>query len=125
CGCSTARFSVQPPYEGYVDVAGVAHQGTVNGEVFAGPPPAPAVYQRGKYNMTGLGERLLRDGPNGAVVYIGCNTGSQPAGLTLLEGFGIAAGAGNHVLVGDAWKAALVHYWDAQHLATIVPTDDW
>jgi hypothetical protein len=125
CGCSTARFSVQPPYEGYVDVAGVEHKGTVNGEVFTESPPAPAVYQRGKYNMTGLGERLLRDGPNGAVVYIGCNTGSQPCGLTLLEGFGKAAGAGNHVKVGDAWKAAVVHYWDAQHLATIVPTDDW
>jgi hypothetical protein len=125
CGCSTARFSVQPPYEGYVDVSGVGHEGTNHGEVFAAPPPAPAPYQPAKYAMTGLGERLLRDGPGGAVAYIGCNTGSQPAGLTLLEGFAKAAGAGKCVRLGDCWRDAVAYYFDAQNLATITPTPDW
>ena len=62
----------------YVDVDGKEHKGTTAGEVFEAPPPPPAPYQRGKYNVTGLGEQLLRAGPNGAVAYIGCNTGSQP-----------------------------------------------
>jgi hypothetical protein len=128
CGCSTARFSVQPPYEGYLDVLGVEHKGTVGGEVFTAPPPAPAPIQPPKFAMTGLGERLLRDGPGGAVAYIGCNTGSQPCGLTLLEGFAKAAGAGNPstpVRLGDCWKAAVSYYYDVQGLATIVPTEDW
>ena len=47
------------------------------------PPPAP--YQKGKYNPTGLGEQLLKKGPDGAAAYIGCNTGSQPCGLTSHE----------------------------------------
>jgi hypothetical protein len=125
CGCSTARFATLPPYEAYVDAAGVEHKGTNAGEVFTEPPPPPACYQRGKHNPTGLGERLLRDGPCGAAAYIGCNTGSQPCALTLLEGFAKGAGAENHPWVGDCWKAAVLHYWDAQHLATIAPTADW
>jgi len=46
----TARFATLPPYEAYVDVEGVEHAGTNNGEVFHEPPPPPACYQKGKYN---------------------------------------------------------------------------
>ncbi|HZU37794.1 MAG TPA: C25 family cysteine peptidase, partial [Gemmataceae bacterium] len=86
-GCSTAHFAPLAPYAAYIDIHGQVHQGTDHGEVFHAPPPPPAPYQKGRFNPSGLGEQLLRHGPDGAVAYIGCNTGSQPCGLTLLEGF--------------------------------------
>jgi hypothetical protein len=125
CGCSTARFAALPPYEGYVDAGGFEHKGTNAGEVFTSPPPPPAPYQRAKHNPTGLGERLLRDGPCGAAAYIGCNTGSQPCGLTLLEGFAKAAASQRQPRVGDCWKEAVRHYFEAQKLATLQPNADW
>jgi Peptidase family C25 len=125
CGCSTARFATLPPYEAYVDTAGAEHAGTNAGQKFTAPPPPPAPYQRGKHNPTGLGERLLRDGATGAAAYIGCNTGSQPCGLTLLEGFAKAVASSRHPRVGDCWKDAMRHYFDAQKLATLVPDDGW
>ncbi len=122
-GCSTARFAVLPPYEEYVDVHGKEHAGTNNKEEFKEPPPPPSPYQGGKYARTGLGEQLLRRGPGGAVAYIGCNTGSQPCGLTLLEGF-VEAFAKEERL-GDAWSKAVAAYWDREKLADLVPTADW
>jgi len=35
-------------------------------------------YQGGRFNSSCLGEALLRSATNGAVAYIGCDTGSQP-----------------------------------------------
>jgi hypothetical protein len=124
-GCSTARFATLPPYEPYVDVDGKEHKGTNNGEVFTGPPPPPACYQKGRYNPTGLGEQLLRRGPEGAVAYIGCNTGSQPCGLTLMEGFVQALAQTPEPRLGDCWTKAVAHYYKQEGLASIVPTNDW
>jgi hypothetical protein len=134
-GCSTARFATLPPYEAYMDAKGVEHKGTNEGEVFTEPPPPPACYQRGKYNPTGLGEQLLRAGPSGAAAYIGCNTGSQPAGLTLMEGFVDSLARGEQeraaekrtemVRLGDCWSGAIAYYYDHQHLADLKPNDDW
>lgn len=123
-GCSTARLATLPPYEAYVDVDGRAHAGTVRGEVFTAPPPPPACYQRGAHNPTGLGEQLLRAGPNGAAAYIGCNTGSQPCGMTLMEGFVERIAAGEQRL-GDCWRGAIEHYWERQRLADLKPTESW
>ena len=124
-GCSTARFATLPPYEAYVDINGVEHAGTNNGEVFKEPPPPPASYQKGKYNLTGLGEQMLRAGPNGAAAYIGCNTGSQPCGITLLEGFVEELSQNRHPRLGDCWAAAVSFYYDHQRLADLKPNDDW
>jgi hypothetical protein len=124
-GCSTARFATLPPYEPYMDINGVAHKGTDHGEVFQEPPPPPAPYQTGVYNATGLGEQLLRRSKNGAVAYIGCNTGSQPCGLTLLEGFVGAVSSRNRPRLGDCWSQAISYYYDHEHLATLTPNDDW
>ncbi|HLX64984.1 MAG TPA: C25 family cysteine peptidase [Planctomycetota bacterium] len=127
-GCSTARFATLPPYEPYVDIAGVEHKGSDHGEVFTAPPPPPAPYQRGKYNPTGLGEQLLRHGPDGAVAYIGCNTGSQPCGLTLLDGFAksFAHSAGvPPARLGDCWASAITYYYKTEHLADLKPNKDW
>lgn len=124
-GCSTARFATLPPYEAYVDVEGVEHPGTNNGQVFEAPPPPPAPYQPGRFNPTGLGEQLLRSGPNGAVAYFGCNTGSQPCGLTLLAGFVGAMNDLNEPRLGDCWIGALNHYVDHEQLMELRPTDSW
>ncbi|MHB1037023.1 MAG: C25 family cysteine peptidase [Pirellulales bacterium] len=124
-GCSTARFATLPPYEPYVDVAGGEHKGSDKGEVFREPPPPPAVYQKGRFNPPGMGELLLRSGPNGAVAYIGCNTGSQPCGLTLVEGFGQAWGRAAEPRLGDCWAEAVRYYYDRERLADLKPTPDW
>lgn len=124
-GCSTARFATLPPYEAYEDVNGQEHVGTNAGEVFDAPPPPPSPYARGPYNKTGLGERLVVESEAGAVAYIGCNTGSQPCGLTLLDGFHSALSRLAEPTLGDCWVGAIEHYHDAEQLATIVPNDDW
>ena len=126
-GCSTARFASCGPYEPYLDIHGVEHEGTNNGQVFDSPPPPPAAYQTGRFNHTGLGEQLLRAGPNGAVAYIGCNTGSQPCGMTLMRGFAKAIGEGSEdeIRLGDAWNGAIDCYYEQEKLATIAPTESW
>jgi hypothetical protein len=123
-GCSTAYFAPLAPYDGYVDVHGVEHRGTDRGQVFSEPPPPPSVYQRGKYNPTGLGEQMLKRNQNGAVVYIGCNTGSQPCGLTLVEGFLLELGKELGTL-GEAWAEAIRYYHKKENLAGLKPTAGW
>jgi len=124
-GCSTANFAPLPPYSAYVDVEGKEHVGTNNKEVFHSPPPPPAPFQKGKYNPTGLGEQVLKRGPGGAVVYIGCNTGGQPCAVTLAEGFLAAMQQSEQPLVGDCWASALRYYYDKEKLAKLVPNNDW
>lgn len=123
-GCSTGHFCNEAPYAPYLDEAGIAHRGTNAGEVFAELPPPPAALQPGRFDSTGLGERLLRSPTGGAVAYIGCATGAQPCALTLLDGF-LAAAAEPGARVGDAWKRALAHYHAAERLDELVPTDSW
>ena len=124
-GCSTAYFATLPPYESYRDAAGQNHVGTNSGEVFAAPPPPPAVYQKGEFNRTGLGEQLLKTGPGGAVAYFGCNTGSQPCGLTLVEGFVIGLNREANPRLGSCWLNAVRYYHEKQQLADLKPTADW
>jgi hypothetical protein len=126
-GCSTARLATLPPYEAYRDVHGVEHSGSDFGEVFTEPPPPPSPYQTGAHNTTGLGERLLRESPNGAVAYIGCNTGSQPCGLTLLAGFaeGLQTLPNERQRLGDCWAHAVAYYHENEHLADLKPDDGW
>ena len=124
-GCNTAQFCALAPYEPYMDVNGVEHKGTYAGEVFKCPPPPPAAYQKGRYNSLGLGKQLLRAGPNGAVAYIGCNTGGQPCGLTLMDGFAKSWGKDPSARLGDCWMEAVCYYYDQEHLATIKPNADW
>jgi hypothetical protein len=124
-GCSTARFATLPPYEAYEDVFGTQHQGTNSGEVFHVPPPPPSPYARGIYNQTGLGEQMVRRGPGGAVAYIGCNTGGQPCALGLVDGFVGALHDLTEPTLGDCWAGAIDHYYQAEHLDTIRPNDDW
>lgn len=124
-GCSTARFATLPPYEPYEDVHGQKHKGTNAGEVFRSPPAPPSPYARGPYNPTGMGEAMVRRGLGGSVAYIGCNTGGQPCGVTLLEGFVKALRESQQPTLGDCWASAIDYYYEHEHLATIKPNDDW
>ncbi len=124
-GCYTARFATLPPYESYTDINGAEHAGTIAGEVFTTPPPPPAPYQTGKHNMTGLGEVMLRQGANGAVAYIGCNTGGQECALTFMQGFMHSFKASKNKRFGDCWKEAVEYYYEKENLGTLKPTDDW
>jgi len=124
-GCETARFTSEPPYQGYLDVYGREHKGTKAGEVFTFYPPPPAPYQRGGFNPKGLGKQLVNASPDGAVVYIGCNTFAQPCADTLLEGFANAWASGKGVRLGDCWVEAVIYYYDKQNLAKLKPTKSW
>ena len=123
-GCGTAHFATEPPYNAYLDTAGILHRGSDNGEVFKAEPPPPAPLQPGRFSSSGLGTLLVTMPRGGAVTYIGCNTGAQPCAVSLLEGFvkSIAGGSGR---VGDAWKDALAYYWKAENLPGLVPNEDW
>ncbi len=124
-GCSTAHFAPLPPYEPYVDRDGKSHDGTDKGEKFTEPPLPPSPLQTGAVNPTCLGEQLLkRDGPGG-VAYIGCNTGSQPPGLTLVDGFVRELAAAKTPRLGDCWNAAIRFYVTEQKLRELKPTDSW
>jgi hypothetical protein len=59
------------------------------------------------------------------VAYIGCNTGSQPCGLTLLDGFSASLAEHPGSCLGDCWAEAVSYYYDHEHLATLVPNNDW
>ena len=101
--------------------------GTDAGEVFSS---ASACLRRpmpvGPYNHTGLGELMVRRGLSGAShAYIGCNTGGQPCGLTLLEGFVRSLRDLPEPTLGDCWAGAINYYYEAEHLSTIVPNHDW
>jgi hypothetical protein len=124
-GCDTARFTTLPPYEPYLDVNGVEHKGTYVGEKFDAPPPMSACYAKGKYNPVGLGKQLVIAGPNGAIAYIGCNTGGQPCGLSLMNGFTQAWGKNPSARLGDCWRDAVSYYYEREHLETIKPTPNW
>ncbi len=124
-GCSTAHCAPLGPYAAYVDVNGKEHVGTNAGEVFTAPPPPPAPYQKDKYNVTGLGEQVLRSEIGGAVAYIGCNTGSQPCALTMLEGFLASLARQPTPRLGDCWAEAIRHYYEKERLAELKPNDDW
>ncbi len=124
-GCSTARFATLPPYEPYEDVSGAQHPGTNAKECFTAPPPPPSHYARGAFNLTGLGEALVCAPDRGAVAYIGCNTGSQPCALTLVEGFVDGIATIPSPRLGDCWNHAIDFYFTKERLATIAPTDSW
>ncbi|KAA3609545.1 MAG: hypothetical protein DWQ01_09455 [Planctomycetota bacterium] len=124
-GCSTGHFSTEAPYQAYLDLHGQVHAGTNHGEVFSAPPPPPANWQPGRFNSTGLGERLIRMPAGGAVLYIGCNTGAQPCAMSLLEGFARSVVERPIQCFGEAWRLAVHDYYQKEALSQLKPTASW
>jgi len=124
-GCSTAHFVVEPPYQTYLDADGLLHRGTNDGEIFSAPPPPPHCLQPARLDHTGLGERLLLMPRGGAVAYIGCTTGAQPAAVTLMEGFNRAVARAPRPTAGAAWREALTHFVAAERIHELAPDDGW
>ncbi|MCA9261350.1 MAG: hypothetical protein KDA61_19175 [Planctomycetales bacterium] len=123
-GCSTAYFAPLAPYGAYDDVDGRPHHGTDHGELFDAPPPPPSPLQK-RVNPTGLGEQILKRNAHGAVAYIGCNTGSQPCGLSLVEGFVAALATDPTPHLGDCWAEAVRYYYVHERLAELKPEEGW
>ena len=124
-GCSTSEICTLPPYQPYVDVDGVAHRGTVAGEVFSDYPPPPATTQTGAHNTTSLSERAVQMPSGGAIAVIGCVTGSQPCAQTLLDGFIEAMCAEPHQTIGSWWQFAVENYVRAERLDSLIPSESW
>lgn len=124
-GCSTAAFATLPPYEPYRDVAGVQHIGTNHGEVFREPPPPPDCLQPESLDVSSLAEQLLFLPGQGAIGYFGCNTGSQPCALTLVDGFVAGMADPDCRTLGQCWQRSIRHYHLAQRLADLQPDDGW
>lgn len=59
------------------------------------------------------------------MAYIGCNTGSQPCGLTLIDGFVDGLMTIEGARLGDCWAHAVSFYYERENLATIAPTESW
>ncbi|MSR75054.1 MAG: hypothetical protein EXS14_06265 [Planctomycetes bacterium] len=123
-GCSTAAFAAMPPYSAYTDSSGFHHAGTNFGEVFTRPPPAPACFQCGPDDCDSFAESAVVRMPNGAVAAIGCNTGAQPCGVTLVEAF-VEGAARQGTLLGDCWRDALAAYVDREHLHELKADAGW
>ena len=70
-------------------------------------------------------QQLLRRSRDGAVVCIGCNTGSQPCALSLVDGFTRAMAANSESRLGDCWASAVTYYYQRERLDKLVPTDSW
>ncbi len=77
-------------------------------------PPVPAAIQRNatrNYDSDSLAEFFLVKRDVGAIGYIGCYTGSQPAGLTLDRHFFEAyTYSSKPAIMGDIWNRALYEY---------------
>jgi hypothetical protein len=71
-----------------------------------------------------MGAKMVRQNRGGAVAYIGPNTGGQPGGITLLEGFVKTLPEQNEPTLGDCWTGAVTRYCDAEHLETLKPNAD-
>ncbi|MBI3861111.1 MAG: hypothetical protein HY290_04365, partial [Planctomycetia bacterium] len=53
------------------------------------------------------------------------NTGSQPCGLTLLDGFSTALAKNPKSRLGDCWMGAISFYYERERLEQIVPDAGW
>mgnify|MGYP001032597824 FL=1 len=108
-GCGTAQFAVQPPYEAYMDVNGVAHKGVNEGEPWpeSHTLPPPATLQTDTHDSFPE-HMLVNNAPYGAIAYVGCVTGSQAWARYLDEFFFKAYTEGARF--GDMWKLMVSEY---------------
>jgi hypothetical protein len=121
--CDTAKYAPLPPSSRYVDTNGTIHAGIDNGETFTGVAPYPAAIQPAANDLTCLAEYVLVSRSEGAVGYVGCNTGAQ-CGWELNTRFFKAYSQGAQTL-GDMWASAVYNYYLAYPDPGSLKTADW
>jgi hypothetical protein len=119
--CSTAEFATLPPYEAYVDINGIAHDGTSHGEHFSTYPPQPAPLQAGHDPDADLATRVTVGTAAGCAAYFGGNTGmQQPEPVTyLIEALATAT------TLGEAWQRMIVRYYATFNPGVVLTRPDW
>ncbi len=122
-GCGTAEFATLPPYSAYMDINGVYHQGTNNGEVFTQTPPQPACIQQ-ENNPESLAEFFTVYYDVGAVGYFGFITGAQGYVTTLNYGFFEAIKNGEPAL-GDILNYMTKEYYKVEKFPETISTPNW
>ncbi len=111
--CQTAQFATEPPYDSYVDINNVQHQGTRHGEVFNTPPPQPACLQNWVDPDQDLATHLTVEATDaGAVAYLGGVTGMQYS--EPMEYF--IQGVPKSSTVGEAWQFMVRRYYQVKGL---------
>jgi hypothetical protein len=107
--CLTGEFTGPDPApeEGYLDVNGVPHTGTNNGEVFQSTPPQPACVQT-QDTPVSMAEQMTVMQDTGAIAYAG-STIISGGDFELLEPFFETATTSN--TLGDMWLHMLVSYY--------------
>ena len=93
--------------------------------MFSAPPPPPAPSSAAVSIQRDWGNKILKRGSTGGVAYIGCNTGSQPCALSLVEGFVEALAKAKEPRLGDCWVRPSATTTTKEHLADLKPTADW
>ncbi len=122
-GCSTSRYTTEPPYSPYTDVSGVHHIGTVAGEIFTTVPPIPDALQVADNPRT-FGEAMTVESLTGAVAYLGFSTGSQPPAIDLARLFYESLDYGATTL-GHMWRYMIYHYYQLHPIPASLGSPDW
>jgi hypothetical protein len=123
-GCGTAEFATLPPYSAYLDINGVYHQGTNNGEVFTQTPPQPACIQQ-ENNPESLAEFFTVYYDVGAVGYFGFITGAQGGFNSTLNYSFFEAIKNGEPAIGDIWAYMTEEYYKVQSFPETISTPDW
>lgn len=121
--CDTARYTTQPPYDAYTDVNGVEHIGSTAGETFPTKPIQPSPIQA-NHNLDAFVEEMLVNRSTGAVGYIGCVTGAQPASKDLDKTFFELLNYNQNTL-GGMWKYMVILYYQLHPDPGYIEFADW
>ena len=119
--CATAEFATLPPYNAYVDVNNVKHQGTDNGEHFTSVPPQPSCLQTLNDPDQDLATHLTVRTNAGVITYLGGVTGMQL--YEPLEYF--FQGLSSYATVGEAWQWMVRHYYEVQGQPGTLNKPNW
>ena len=135
CGCGNGRYTVEPPYDPYIDELGTSHVGTDWGETFSttsySPRPDPlqpricptGLSEIDSFGEYGLVRTELIEGTTsfdirdrGFIAFIGCITGAQ-APISELDQYFLDAffsSTGDEKILGDLWNDAIEEYCDSR-----------
>jgi hypothetical protein len=134
--CSTAEYSIIPPWHDYTDINGINRTGSNNGNIFSDGrlhyqyiklAPPPATLQ--PFDQDCLAEKFLVEFPDkGAIAYIGGVEVLQSGYMTDLNHYFIESYCSGGQILGDMWNDALETYLNHYHIGKgehSMMADDW